>query len=90
MLRNSPVFSAIAILTLALGIGANTTVFSLVDVVLLKRLPVNEPERLFQAIRFGGPNHDEPRDDFGHAAFLQMSERVRPFADLLADAENIG
>jgi predicted permease len=46
MLRRSPGFSAAAIVTLALGIGANTAVFMLFDAVLLKTLPVREPDRL--------------------------------------------
>jgi len=45
-LRRTPAFTAIAIVSLALGIGANTAVFSLVDAVLLKSLPVNDPGRL--------------------------------------------
>jgi predicted permease len=47
MLRRNPGFAAVAILSLGLGIGANTAVFSLVNTVLLKLLPVHRPERLF-------------------------------------------
>jgi predicted permease len=47
-LRSSPAFAAVAILSLALGIGANTAIFSLIDSVILKTLPVSHPEQLLQ------------------------------------------
>lgn len=47
-LRSSPGFAAVAILSLALGIGANTAIFSLVDSLMLKALPVSHPEQLLQ------------------------------------------
>jgi putative ABC transport system permease protein len=49
-LRSSPGFAAVAILSLALGIGANTAIFSLIDAVILKSLPVRHPEELLQVM----------------------------------------
>src|SRR5262249_45464193 len=47
-LRMSPVFTLAAILTLALGIGGTTAIFTLIDAVMLRSLPVSDPSRLYR------------------------------------------
>jgi hypothetical protein len=48
MMRRAPSFTAVAVLSLALGIGANTAIFSLLDALLLKSLPVHDPHQLYE------------------------------------------
>src|SRR5436853_6887896 len=55
ILAKSPGFSAVAILTLALGIGANTAIFSLIDSVMLRALPVENPSQLV-LLKWGARN----------------------------------
>ncbi len=50
MMRRTPAFTAIAILSLALGIGANTAIFSLIQGVMLRMLPVQDPEQLVELL----------------------------------------
>src|SRR5712664_3092405 len=50
LLRKSPGFTAVAVLSLALGIGANTAVFSMLDTLLLTKLPVRDPNGLYQLL----------------------------------------
>src|ERR1700722_19109521 len=66
-LRSSSGFAAVAILSLALGIGANTAIFSLIDSVILKTLPVSHPEQLVQVTMgknasFTNPIWEQVRD----------------------------
>src|SRR5256885_8028977 len=63
MLRNATGFAAIAILTLALGIGANTAIFSLIDQVMLRLLPLRNPsELLVVREQFSYPRYEQLRD----------------------------
>jgi putative ABC transport system permease protein len=60
MLRRSPGFTAVAVFSLALGIGANTAIFSLIDGVMLKTLPVSHPEELLQVTTGDGGYFSNP------------------------------
>src|ERR1700682_4236412 len=54
--RKSPIFVTVAVLSLALGIGANTAIFTLVDQILLRLLPVKDPQQLV-LLRGRGPHY---------------------------------
>jgi predicted permease len=81
-LRRSPGFTAVALFTLALGIGANTAIFSLIDAALLKMLPVQAPEQLVELTSVSptvGLN-----DAFSYPTLQLLREGNRCFSGLLA------
>src|SRR5689334_5607054 len=86
-LAKSPGFTAAAVLTLALGIGANAAVWSIVHAVLLRPLPYPHPERL---VMLWETAPQVPRDSFSGPDFLDVrarlvrQDRKSPFAGLAA------
>jgi predicted permease len=80
-LRKSPGFAVIVILTLALGIGANTAIFSVMDSVLLRPLPYPQPERLVR-IWQSEPKMSERRLGTAPPEFAAYHDRTRVFASL--------
>jgi predicted permease len=87
MLLKTPGFTLAAALSLALGIGANTAIFSLIDAVLLRSLPVREPEKLvlFGRGRYGGATNafpDRSWDHFSYPFYREMRQRNEVFSDV--------
>ncbi len=83
MLLKQPGFTLIAILTLALGIGANTAIFSVINAVMLRPLPYDQPERLV-ALYTALPSPGFPRAGLSTAEFIRLRQENQSFADLAA------
>ena len=83
-LRQRPGFTAVALITLALGIGANTAIFSVVNGVLLRALPYDRPERLAM---IWGHRTQEPQAELSVPEYWELRERTRSFARVAAFAD---
>jgi predicted permease len=91
MLARSPVFTVAVVLTLALGIGANTTIFTLIDAVMLRSLPVEEPEGLYvlgASLASGTRRADQPSERstslYSHLLYRDLRDHTDVFSDLAA------
>ena len=83
-LRRSPLFAGVAILSLALGIGANSAIFTLMDQVLLRKLPVTHPEQLVMLYQQGN-NMGSNMGSRAHSypLYQDLKRRAEPFADVI-------
>ena len=91
-LRKSPGFTAVAVLTLALGIGANSAIFTVVNALLLKMLPVSDPQSLVvvgDPTQAGHRSDGTPRTDvFSYPLYKELRDRNSVFTGLCAAASD--
>jgi predicted permease len=83
-LRRSPLFSVVAILSLALGIGANTAIFTLIDQILLRKLPVTAPDQLVMLYQQGSHNGSNMGSRMhSYPLYQDLQKRAEPLAEVL-------
>ena len=83
-LRQSPGFAITAILTLALGVGANTAVFSVMNAVLLRSLPVSDPQRVVYVKTSGAPRHASNTGDWETSLSYPVYDALRQQKNVLS------
>jgi predicted permease len=87
ILRKSPGFTSVAILTLAFGIGANTAIFELLDAVRLRALPIQNPQQLAEIQIAGGNSGIGLNTEYGvltRPIYKEISDRQQAFSDIFA------
>jgi predicted permease len=84
-MRRSPLFASVAILSLALGIGANTAIFTLMDQLMLRMLPIKAPEQLVMIYQKGAHNGSNMGSRMhSYPIYQDFQKKAEPFSEVLA------
>jgi predicted permease len=83
-IRRSPLFASVAILSLALGIGANTAIFSLMDQLMLRKLPIQNPDQLVMLFQQGAHNGSNMGGRMhSYPIYQDYQQKAAPFSEVL-------
>src|ERR1700730_14239217 len=84
-IRRSPLFASVAILSLALGIGANTAIFTLMDQLLLRLLPIKNAEQLVMLFQRGSHNGSNMGGRMhSYPIYQDIQQKAAPFSEVLS------
>src|SRR5690242_5063378 len=83
-IRRSPLFASVAILSLALGIGANTAIFTLMDQLMLRQLPIRDPDQLVMLYQRGAHNGNNMGGRMhSYPIYQDFQKKAEPFSEVL-------
>ncbi len=83
-MRKSPGFTAVAVLSLAIGIGANTAIFTIINTIMLKMLPVKNPSELVQLSRY----YQDHRSNFSYPWYAELRDQSHTTSGIFAVSNN--
>ena len=83
-IRRNPLFTSVAVLSLALGIGANTAIFTLMDQLMLRQLPIRDPDQLVMLYQRGAHNGNNMGGRMhSYPIYQDFQKKAEPFSEVL-------
>lgn len=83
-IRRAPLFTSVAMLSLALGIGANTAIFTLMDQLMLRKLPIRDPQQLVMVVQHGAHNGSNMGARMNsYPVYQDFQQKAQPFSEVI-------